>query len=98
MDEKHEHSELLPTVSIWRQRLEQLGLGAVVDAVLIAMTPIAPIGAQLLYISQPMLTVFVERDSVTRWAKLLEEPNGLNWLRQNLADSPIISEVDNDDE
>ena len=79
-----ENEEVQATINRWRTRIEELGVGGMVDTLLIVMAPLAPIGAQLLYIAQPVMGLFVERNSISQWATLLEEPDGLDWLRVQL--------------
>ncbi|MCI0708648.1 MAG: hypothetical protein L0154_00655 [Chloroflexi bacterium] len=79
-----ENEEVQETINRWRTRIEELGVGGIVDTLLLAFAPFAPIGAQLLYIAQPVMGLFVERNVISRWARLLEEPDGLEWLRVQL--------------
>lgn len=79
-----ENEEVQKTISRWRTRIEELGVGGIVDTFLLAFAPFAPIGAQLLYIAQPIMGLFVERNVISRWAVLLEEPDGIEWLRVQL--------------
>ena len=79
-----EKEELEETVNRWRTRIEELGVGGIVDTLLVAFAPFAPIGAQLLYIAQPVAGLIVERNTISRWATLLEEPDGIEWLRVQL--------------
>jgi hypothetical protein len=79
-----EKEHIQETIKEWRTRIEELGVEGIVDTLLVAFTPFAPIGAQLLYIAQPVMGLFVERNSISRWATLLEEPDGMDWLRVQL--------------
>jgi hypothetical protein len=74
----------LSAVEKWRTRLEQWGMLGIADVLLIGLSPLAPIGAQLLYIAQPVLGLVWKRHSIDEWANLLENPHGLDWLREQL--------------
>lgn len=79
-----EKEEVRETIKQWRIRIDELGVGGIVDTLLVAFAPLAPIGAQLLYIAQPVAGLFIERNVISRWATLLEEPDGIEWLRVQL--------------
>jgi hypothetical protein len=51
---------------------------------LAAAEPLGPLGAQLLWVAQPTLGLFMSRDRITSVARLLEQPDGLTWLREQL--------------
>ncbi len=71
-------------LSNWRVRLRAWGLDGLVAALLEAFEPLSPLGAQVLYVAQPTLGLFVSRDSVGQWARLLEDPSNMVWLRERL--------------
>ena len=50
-----------------------------------AARPLAPVGAGALWIMQPALSLFVDRDDVAGWAHLLEDPDALARLSARLA-------------
>ena len=69
----------------WAARLEALGMGGLMSALLHAMRPVAPLGAGMLWIAQPALGLFIDRDDVAGWARVLEDPDALMWLSARLA-------------
>ena len=73
------------TLTDWAERLRALGLGEVAALLCNAVRPLAPIGAGLLWIAQPALGMFVEKDRVGRLAGLLEDPDALARLGEQLA-------------
>ena len=93
MDEKSEE-QLLIGIQQWRTRLEQSGLSGALDVVLTILAPLAPLGAQLLYVAQPTLSLFMSRATISALAQLLETPDGLAQLRANLVsdDAEIVDE------
>ena len=68
----------------WSVRLKASRMQGVVGALLDAAEPLGPLGAQALWVGQPVLALFVPREDVTALARLLEEPAGLAWLRAQL--------------
>lgn len=97
MDE-HERLALETTLARWRERLHQRGLTGAVDALLTAAAPLAPLGAQLLYIAEPVLGLLNQRPTVTRWATLLEEPGSIDWLRDQLTQPTVQPGATNADD
>ncbi len=81
MKTKDDHTELIQ----WAKRLEASGLGSVLGALLRALRPLAPLGAGALWIMQPALGLFVDRDDVASWAQRLEDPDALARLSARLA-------------
>lgn len=57
----------------WANRLQQLGLHQVTEAVLQATGPINLVGAQMVYLGQPLLNTLVDDTKLTALAKLLED-------------------------
>lgn len=88
MDEKISGSipteSLKPIVNRWRNHIERLGLTGLVENLLTISSPLAPIGAQLLYVAQPMFGLFGQAERVDEWAKLLDNRAGLDWLHAQL--------------
>ena len=66
------------------RRLQQSGLGEPARFLLDAGAPLALIGSQLLYVSQPLLALFIDRQDVAAVARLLEHPDGPGILAQHL--------------
>jgi hypothetical protein len=46
--------------------------------------PLSPLGAQLLWIAQPTLGLMVPRQEIAALARLLEQPDGMAWVREQL--------------
>lgn len=75
---------LKPTVKVWRDHIQQLGLTGLVENLLTIGSPLAPLGAQLLYIAQPVLGLFGQAERVDDWATILDNRAGLDWLKDQL--------------
>lgn len=71
--------------SRWGHRLRAAHLEALAVALLDATEPLGPLGAQILWWAQPTLSLFVPRDEITALARALETPQGLAWVRAQLA-------------
>ena len=65
----------------WIQQVKARNLTGVVSAALDALAPLGPLGAQLVYVAQPALGLFVGRDALTELGQSLEEPDGIARLR-----------------
>ncbi len=59
---------------VWANYLHRWGLGAHVITVLDALGPLTLVGAQLVYIGQPVLGTFIPDKHIKAFARLLEEP------------------------
>ena len=68
----------------WSVRLRAAKLDGVVGALLDAAEPFGPLGAQVLWIAQPALGLFVSTDEIGGLANLLDDPAGVAWLRAEL--------------
>ena len=68
----------------WSARLRAAKLDGVVGAMLDAAEPLGPLGAQVLWIVQPALRLFVSTDEIGGLANLLDDPAGVAWLRAEL--------------
>lgn len=75
-----EHDSFQPL----RDRLEQLGLRQLAGLVLDVMEPLSPFAAQVLWVAQPTLGIFMDRERVGNWASLLEDAQGYDQLRDAL--------------
>ena len=64
----------LNRAAAWEQRASDAGLAAVFVSLRDALTPLAPIAAQLLWVAQPTFRLFGEADSIGALADLLEQP------------------------
>jgi hypothetical protein len=65
----------------WIQQVKARKLGGVVSVALDALAPLGPLGAQLVYVAQPALGLFIAHDALTELAQSLEEPDGIARLR-----------------
>ncbi|MFW5771711.1 MAG: hypothetical protein ACOCZH_00205 [Phototrophicaceae bacterium] len=59
-------------------------LSGALNLVLDGLAPLGPVGAQLLYVLQPLAGVFGWRAAVGQLARTLEEPDGIARLRRQL--------------
>ena len=59
----------------WIQTLYKLRLQNFAAAFLEALRPINLLGAQLVYLSQPILSPFIPREQSQDFAKILEDPS-----------------------
>ena len=73
-------------LTAWSGRLRALGIESLVGAVLDAAEPLGPLGAQVLWVAQPALGLIVPRDDVDGFARILDNPSGMAWLRATLLD------------
>lgn len=73
--------QLLPRLDLWAERLHTLGLDSLCSVFLDAAAPLAPLGAQLLYVAQPTLGLVISRELLGALAHVLETPGGVDWLQ-----------------
>lgn len=59
---------------IWAERLHHWKLKRITAAILDAFGPLNIIGAQLMYLSQPLLHTFFTSESTSELAHMLEDP------------------------
>jgi hypothetical protein len=76
----------------WIAQAESRGLGGVLNAILDVLAPLGPLGAQLLYIVQPAARMIGWNKAVGDIAELLEEPDGVERLRQRLQAASLKDE------
>jgi hypothetical protein len=63
-------------------RLKSAGLLGITDAFLSAFTPLAPLGAHMLWMLQPTLSAFHSGSStLDELANVLDDPAGVEWIR-----------------
>ena len=55
-----------------------------VDLGLDILEPLSPFVGQALWVMQPTLGLFTNRERIGEWAQLLEDPQGVEWLREQL--------------
>lgn len=68
----------------WINNLKSQGMGGVLRAALNALEPLGPLGAQMVYILQPALGLFGGWKAAGDVARALENPGGLDALRNLL--------------
>ncbi len=68
----------------WAGRLRAAGLDGLVGALLGAAAPLAPLGAQVLWVAQPALSLVMPRAEIDTLARALEDPTELAWLRERM--------------
>jgi hypothetical protein len=68
----------------WVQGVKARGLGGALGVALDVLEPLGPLGAQVMYIAQPLLGVFLPRGVVGDIAHSLESPGGVEQLRKQL--------------
>lgn len=71
----------------WADRLSALHLAGLAGTLLEALEPLGPLGAQVLWVAQPTLGLFMPRDDVAALARLLDDPGGMAWIRGQLTGS-----------
>lgn len=73
----------------WAQRLRQWGLHQFAAAFLEASGPLNLVGAQLVYLSQPVLSSVFPNQQLQALAALLEEPDITNAFIHSLREEPV---------
>jgi hypothetical protein len=58
----------------WEERLNQSGLGGLIHTIIHAMRPVAPIAANLLWITQPAFALFDRGKEIEELANQLSDP------------------------
>jgi hypothetical protein len=81
MDEKLKQTQH-PLIRVAKARGMQQAAGIMLDV----LEPIAPIAAQLLWVAQPFAAMWGFRSAVRDLADILETPDGIESLRQQLDD------------
>jgi hypothetical protein len=71
----------------WIEQAKRNGWGDFLGTALDVLEPFGPLGAQMLWIAQPALSLWVARDVVNELASALEEPGGIDHLREQLAET-----------
>jgi hypothetical protein len=70
----------------WIDQIKARGFGDLMGVTLDALEPLGPLGAQLLWVFQPLSGVLGWHKAVDQIARALEEPGGIDTLRQRLRD------------
>ncbi len=69
----------------WATSLHAVGLDGLAGSLLGAAAPFSILGAQVLWVAQPVLGLVMSRDEVGDLAHLLSDPEGVAWLRETLS-------------
>ena len=70
----------------WIQHVKARGLGDALSTALDVLEPLGPLGAQALWVAQPVLGLVIAHDVLDDLAEALEAPGGVERLRQLLED------------
>lgn len=68
----------------WLAALQDRGMGPALHLLLDVLAPLGALGAQLLYVAQPLAGVFGWRERLGHIADALEQPGGMDALRRRL--------------
>ncbi|MCB2178717.1 hypothetical protein KQH61_04820 [bacterium] len=83
---KNLHPEQQQILKSWAGRLQQWRVHQVAATLLEASRPLNTVGAQLVYITQPILSSLVPQEKIITLAELLEEPSNtqafIRYLRE----------------
>lgn len=89
MSEEHSWQEQFgqpaTRLEAWLRRHRLTG---VAETFLEAIEPLALVGAQVLHTAHPALSMVIKAQTIKEWARLLETPGGLAWLREQLTNPP----------
>lgn len=85
------------TPTTWLDRAEARGMGGMIRTLLDIASPFSIIGGQLLWIVQPVATLFGKGNAVGDLARWLEQPNALQDLRVRL-DANLPDQHPSDDQ
>ena len=77
-------SERQPTPPDWVKQLQARGLGDALGLALDMLEPLGVLGAQLIWVAQPVLGVWFNRDTVRNIAQTLETPGEVEQIRHFL--------------
>ena len=76
--------EQQPTPPEWVTQLQARGLGDALGLALDVLEPLGVLGAQLIWLAQPVLGVWFNRDMVRSIAQTLETPGEVEHIRHFL--------------
>jgi len=76
--------ERQPTPPEWVTQLQARGLGDALGLALDVLEPLGVLGAQLIWVAQPVLGVWFQRDTVRSIAQTLETPGEVEQIRRFL--------------
>ncbi len=77
-------SEQRPTAPDWVREIQARGLGDALGLALDVLEPLGVLGAQLIWVAQPVLGVWFKRDTVRSIAQTLETPGEVEQIRHFL--------------
>ncbi len=76
--------EQQPTPPEWVTQLQARGLGDALGLVLDVLEPLGVLGAQLIWVAQPVLGVWFKNDTIRSVAQTLEKPGEVEHIRHFL--------------
>lgn len=79
------------TTNEWIKQAKARGLGQAIGTLLDVLEPIGPLGAQLLWLVQPVTGIFGWHHAVGQLAESLEEPGGIEPIRRALTEEDTQS-------
>lgn len=62
-------------------------LNGIAETVFDVLAPLGTVAAQLLYVGQPTMRLFLPNSNLDQWARLLDTPDGVEWLRVQLIET-----------
>jgi len=77
-------SEQPPSPPDWVKQIQARGLGDALGLALDVLEPLGVLGAQLIWVAQPVLGVWFKRDTVRSIAQTLETPGEVEQIRHFL--------------
>ena len=77
-------SEQPPSPPDWVKKIQARGLGDALGLALDVLEPLGVLGAQLIWVAQPVLGVWFKRDTVRSIAQTLETPGEVEQIRHFL--------------
>ncbi len=77
-------TEQQPTPPEWVTQIQSRGLGDALGLALDVLEPLGVLGAQLIWVAQPVLGVWFNRDTVHSIAQILETPGEVEHIRHFL--------------
>ncbi len=77
-------SERQPTPPEWVTQMQARGLGDVLGLALDVLEPLGVLGAQLIWVAEPVLGVWFNRDTVRSIAQTLETPGEVEHIKHFL--------------
>jgi hypothetical protein len=76
-------SEFIPQ---WREWIQTHRLHGIFEIALDVLAPLGTLAAQLLYVGQPTARLLLPDNNLDYWARLLDAPDGVEWLRGQLTE------------